>query len=51
MSANKFVIKQTGFVDKQINIPVERYYRILIKTEINSEIVIFDNGNIFKVSR
>jgi len=32
-------------------LPVERYYRILIKTEINSEIVIFDNGNIFKVSR
>ena len=23
MSVNKFVIKQTGFVDKQINIPVE----------------------------
>ena len=32
-------------------LPVERYYRILIKTEINGEIVIFDNGNIFKVSR
>ena len=32
-------------------LPVERYYRILIKTEIDGEIVIFDNGNIFKVSR
>lgn len=32
-------------------LPVERYYRILIKTEINGEIIIFDNGNIFKVSR
>jgi hypothetical protein len=32
-------------------LPVERYYRILIKTEINGEILIFDNGNIFKVSR
>ena len=32
-------------------LPVQRYYRILIKTEINGEIVIFDNGNIFKVSR
>ncbi len=33
------------------SLPVERYYRILIKTEINGEIVIFDNENIFKVSR
>ena len=32
-------------------LPVERYYRILIKTEINGETLIFDNGNIFKVSR
>lgn len=32
-------------------LPVERYYRILIKTEINGEIIIFDNRNIFKVSR
>lgn len=32
-------------------LPVERYYRILIKTEIDGQIMIFDNGNIFKVSR
>ena len=32
-------------------LPVERYYRILIKTEINGETIIFDNGNIFKISR
>ncbi len=32
-------------------LPVERYYKILIKTEINGETLIFDNGNIFKVSR
>jgi len=39
-----FILDTTG-------LPVERYYRILIKTEINGETLIFDNGNIFKVSR
>lgn len=30
---------------------VERYYRLLIKTKINDEIVVFDNNNIFKIGR
>lgn len=32
-------------------LPVERYYRILIKTIINGETKIFDNGNIFTITR
>ena len=32
-------------------LPVERYYRILIKTIIDGETKIFDNGNIFTITR
>jgi len=32
-------------------LPVERYYRLLIKTVIDGETKIFDNGNIFTVTR
>ncbi len=33
------------------NLPVERYYRILIKTVIDGETKIFDNGNVFTITR
>ena len=32
-------------------LPVERFYRILIKTTFNNQTDIFDNGNIFKITR
>lgn len=32
-------------------LPVERYYRLLIKTVIDGETKIFDNGNIFTITR
>jgi len=32
-------------------LPVARYYRLLIKTTINGEVKIFDNGNIFTITR
>jgi len=32
-------------------LPVSRYYRLLIKTTINGEVKIFDNGNIFTITR
>ena len=32
-------------------LPVERFYRILIKTTFNNQTNIFDNGNIFKITR
>jgi hypothetical protein len=32
-------------------LPVERFYRILIKTTFDNQTDIFDNGNIFKITR
>ena len=32
-------------------LPVERFYKILIKTTFNNQTNIFDNGNIFKITR
>lgn len=32
-------------------LPVERFYRILIKTTFNNQTDVFDNGNIFKITR
>ena len=32
-------------------LPIERFYRILIKTTFNNQTNIFDNGNIFKITR
>ena len=32
-------------------LPVERFYRILIKTTFDDQTNIFDNGNIFKITR
>lgn len=32
-------------------LPVERFYRILIKTTFDNQTNIFDNGNIFKITR
>lgn len=43
-SIHYFKIDTTG-------LPVERFYRILIKTTFNNQIDIFDNGNIFKITR
>ena len=39
------------FVFDTTNFPVERYYKILIKTILDGETLVFDNGPIFKVIR
>jgi hypothetical protein len=43
-TGNYFVLDTTG-------LPQERYFKILIKTEQSGSVYVFDQGNIFKITR